>query len=239
MKTRRLSSFNRALLATVLFALPLTFKVAGAQDTDRTDPSMTNTPPPTYVIRGAHVVTVSGADMDNASVVITGGRISAVGTSVDAPAGAQTIDASGLWVYPGMIDAGTSMGLSEVSSVGATNDTNELGEMNPNVAPVWAINPSSSHIAVTRVEGVTSVLSMPSGGIISGQAAFINLAGSSPREMALVPMAALAVNFPAIGGGGGFAPFLQAQQGITPDALAARDRRVEALRTMFRDAEAY
>src|ERR1044071_7421830 len=239
MKTRRLSSLTRALLAAALCLLPTSIKVARAQDTDRTDPSMTNTPPPTYVIRGAHVVTVSGADIDNATVVITGGRISAVGTNVNAPAGAQTIDAAGLWVYPGMIDAGTSMGLSEVSSVGATNDTNELGEMNPNVAPVWAVNPSSSHFAVTRVEGVTSVLSMPSGGTISGQASFINLAGSSPREMAVAPTHALVVTFPAIGGGGGFAPFLQAQQGITPDALAARDRRVEALRTMFRDAEAY
>jgi imidazolonepropionase-like amidohydrolase len=201
---------------------------------------MTNTPPPTYVIRGAHVVTVSGADIDNATIVITGGRISAVGTNVNAPAGAQTIDAAGLWVYPGMIDAGTSMGLSEVSSVGATNDTNELGEMNPNVAAVWAVNPSSSHFAVTRVEGVTSVLSMPSGGTISGQASFINLAGSSPREMAVAPQAALVVNFPLVGGGGGgFAAALLAQQGITQDALSARDRRVEELRRLFRDAETY
>ena len=240
MKTRRLSSLTRALLVAALCLLPTSFKFARAQDTDRTDPSMTNTPPPTYVIRGAHVVTVSGADIDNATIVITGGRISAVGTNVNAPAGAQTIDAAGLWVYPGMIDAGTSMGLSEVSSVGATNDTNELGEMNPNVAAVWAVNPSSSHFAVTRVEGVTSVLSMPSGGTISGQASFINLAGSSPREMAVAPQAALVVNFPLVGGGGGgFAAALLAQQGITQDALSARDRRVEELRRLFRDAETY
>ncbi|MBV9923921.1 MAG: amidohydrolase family protein [Acidobacteria bacterium] len=236
MKTLRLSSLTRALVAFVVCALPLS---ARAQDTDRADSSMTNTPPPTYVIRGAHVVTVSGADIDNATVVISGGRISAVGTNVNAPAGAQVIDASGLWVYPGMIDVGTNMGLAEVPSVGATMDTQELGDMNPNVAAVWAINPSSSHIAVTRVEGVTSVLSMPSGGTISGQAAFINLAGSSPREMAVVPDAALVVNFPALGGGGGFAAFQLAQQGITQDALTTRDRRVDELRRMFRDAEAY
>jgi imidazolonepropionase-like amidohydrolase len=236
MKTLRLSILTNALLAAVLFALPVATR---AQDTDRTDSSMTNTPPPTYVIRGAHVVTVSGADIDNATIVITGGRISAVGANVSAPAGAQTIDASGLWVYPGMIDVGTNMGLAEVSSVGATIDTAELGDMNPNVAVIWAVNPHSSHIAVTRVEGVTSVLTLPSGGVISGQAAFINLAGSSPREMAVAPNAALVVNFPIIGGGGGFAAFLQAQQGITQDALTARDRRIDELRRMFRDAEAY
>lgn len=238
MKTLRLSSLTGALLAAVLFALPFSTR---AQDTDRADASMTNTPLPTYVIRGAHVVTVSGADIDNATIVVTAGRISAIGANVSAPAGAQTIDAAGLWVYPGMIDAGTNMGLTEISSgAPGTNDTNELGDMNPNVAAIWAVNPHSSHIAVTRVEGVTSVLSMPSGGTISGQAAFINLAGSSPREMAVAPQAALVIDFPRVGGGGGgFAAFLAAQQGISQDALSARDRRVEELRRMFRDAEAY
>lgn len=240
MKTPRLSSLTGALLAAAICVLPASFKVARAQDTDRTDSSMTNTPAPTYVIRGAHVVTVSGADIDNATIVISGGRIAAVGANVNAPAGAQTIDANGLWVYPGMIDVGTNMGLAEVSSgAPGTIDTAELGDMNPNVAAVWAINPSSSHIAVTRVEGVTSVLSLPSGGTISGQAAFINLAGSSPREMAVAPQAALVIDFPRVGGGGGFAAFLAAQQGITQDALTARDRRVEELRRLFRDAEAY
>lgn len=237
MKTRRLSSLTGALLAAVLCLLPFSTR---AQDTDRTDASMTNTPLPTYVIRGAHVVTVSGADIENATIVVTNGRISAVGANVSAPAGAQTIDAAGLWVYPGMIDAGTNMGLTEISSgAPGTTDTAELGDMNPNVAAIWAVNPHSSHIAVTRVEGVTSVLSMPSGGTISGQAAFINLAGSSPREMAVAPQAALVIDFPRVGGGGGFAAFLAAQQGITQDALATRDRRVEELRRMFRDAEAY
>jgi imidazolonepropionase-like amidohydrolase len=243
MKTLRLkaslSAFGRAALAFALLALPLV-RPASAQDTDRTDASMTNTPAPTYVIRNARVVTVSGADIEGGTVVISGGRITAVGAGVTAPAGAQEIDARGLTVYPGMIDLGTNMGLAEVSSgAPGTIDTQELGDMNPNVAAIWAVNPHSSHIAVTRVEGVTSVLSMPSGGTISGQAAFINLAGSSPREMAVAPQAALVIDFPRVGGGGGFAAFQLAQQGITQDALTARDRRVEELRRLFRDAEAY
>jgi len=86
---------------------------------------------------------------------------------------------------------------------------------------------------------VTSALSMPSGGVISGQAAFINLAGSSPREMAVAPQAALVIDFPRVGGGGGFAALLAAQQGISQDALTQRDRRVDELRRMFRDALAY
>jgi imidazolonepropionase-like amidohydrolase len=221
-------------------ALPLS-RTARAQDTDRPDPQLTNTPAPTYVIRNARIVTVFGADIDGGTVVISNGRISAVGAGVTAPAGAQEIDARGLTVYPGMIDAGTNMGLLEVASgAPGTADTQELGEMNPNIAAIWSVNPHSVHINVTRVAGVTSALSMPSGGTISGQAAFINLAGTSPREMAVVPTAALIVEFPRIGGGGGgFAAFLAAQQGISQDAITARDRRVEELRRMLRDAEAY
>lgn len=247
MKTNRLPSTLSASLSALagvavsfaLVLLPLA-RAASAQDTDRTDASMTNTPPPTYVIRNARVVTVSGADIEGGTVVISGGRITAVGASVNAPAGAQEIDGRGLYVYPGMIDLGTNMGLAEIpSGAPGTMDTQELGDMNPNAAAVWAINPHSSHIAVTRVEGVTSVLSMPSGGVISGQAAFINLAGSSPREMAIAPTAALVIDFPRVGGGGGFAAFLAAQQGITQDALSQRDRRIEELRRAFRDAAAY
>src|SRR5215207_4240468 len=150
-RTRR---FANALAALLLCAL--CHAAASAQDPVRPDPSMTDTPAPTYVIRGARVVTVSGADIENATVVISNGRIAAVGANVTAPSGAQEIDGRGLTVYPGMIDLGTNMGLTEISSVGATQDTNELGDMNPNVAAIWAVNPHSTHINVTRVAGITS-----------------------------------------------------------------------------------
>src|SRR4029453_12457865 len=87
----------------------------------------------TYVIRNARIITVSGPDIENGSVVIRDGKIAAVGASVNAPAGAQTIDGRGLSVYPGMIDAGTNMGLVEVpQGANGTVDTSEVGELNPN-----------------------------------------------------------------------------------------------------------
>ena len=241
--TRHVAATARRLATlfafALLFSLPLS-RHAQAQDADRPDPQMTDTPAPTYVIRGARIVTVSGAEIENGSIVVSQGRISAVGASVSAPSGAQEIDARGLTVFPGMIDLGTNMGLIEVpGGAPGSVDAQELGEINPNISAIWSINPGSSHIDVTRVGGVTSVLSMPAGGTISGQAAFINLAGSTPREMAVVPQAALVVEFPRIGGGGGFAAFVAQQQGITQDALAQRDRRVEELRRLLRDAEAY
>src|SRR3954453_23701951 len=64
-----------------------------------------------FAIRNARIVTVSGPDIENGTVVIRDGKIEAVGTNVSVPSDAQTIDGHGLSVYPGMIDAGTNMGL--------------------------------------------------------------------------------------------------------------------------------
>lgn len=192
--------------------------------------------PGAYVIRGARIVTVSGPDIENGSVVISNGRITAVGANVNAPSGAQEIDGRGLHVYPGLIDAETSMGLSEISSgAPGTVDTTEVGDMNPNAQAWVAVNPHNSHIDVTRVAGVTSVVSLPQGGVISGQAAFLNLRGSTQRELAHIQNAALVITFPRVGGGFQFGP----PQAITPEAVTARDKRVEELRRLLRDAEAY
>jgi imidazolonepropionase-like amidohydrolase len=192
-----------------------------------------------FAIRNARIVTVSGADIENGTVVIRDGRIEAVGASATVPAGAQEIDARGLVVYPGMIDLGTSMGLVEIGS-GAPGgvDTSELGDMNPNIQAIIAVNPHSAHINVTRVGGITSVATLPSGGIVSGQAAVINLDGWTPREMAVIPQAALVINFPRVTTRSFDSLFNPQQTNIT-DAISTRDRQLEQLRKVLRDAEAY
>jgi imidazolonepropionase-like amidohydrolase len=194
-----------------------------------------------YAIRNAHIVTVSGADIENGTLVIRDGKIEAVGANVSIPGGAQTIDARGLWVYPGMIDAATSMGLVEVGQgAPGTVDTAEVGELNPNAKAIIAISPHSAHIAVTRVDGVTSAVSLPLGGLISGQAAIINLVGTTPQEMAVVPYAALVINYPRSSGGGGGGGFFTELQPINlTETLAAANRQLEQIRKLLRDAEAY
>lgn len=194
----------------------------------------------TFVIHDARIVTVSGADIDRGSVVIREGKIEAVGPNVNAPSGAQQIDGHGLTVYPGMIDAGTNMGLVEVpQGANGTVDTSEVGEFNPNSKAIIAINPYSAHFAVTRVEGITSALSAPTGGLISGQAAFVNLLGTSPREMVVVPSAGLVINYPRLGGGGGGFGGFQQQPANLSDTLAANERQLDQIRKILRDAEAY
>jgi imidazolonepropionase-like amidohydrolase len=194
-----------------------------------------------FAIRNARIVTVTGPDIENGTVVIRDGKIEAVGASVNVPAGAQTIDGSGLSVYPGMIDAGTNMGLVEVpQGANGTVDLAETGDLNPNAKAIIAVNPHSAHIAVTRVEGITNAVTAPEGGLISGQAALINLLGTSSKEMAVVPYAALVINYPRIagGGGGGFG-FLQQQPANLAETLEANAREVDRIRKMLRDAEAY
>src|ERR1700687_1849486 len=183
-----------APLPTILLFLAT---AAGQQIGNPTTQQGVTPPRGTYVIRNARVITLSGADIENGTIVIRDGKIDAVGANVSVPSGAQSIDARGLSVYPGMMDAGTALGLVEVGQ-GATGtvDTTEVGDLNPNAKAIMAINPHSAHIAVTRVDGVTSAVSLPAGGLISGQAAIINLVGATPQEMAVVPYAALVINFP-------------------------------------------
>ncbi|HEX6284943.1 MAG TPA: amidohydrolase family protein [Pyrinomonadaceae bacterium] len=192
-------------------------------------------------IRNARIVTVSGPDIENGTVVIRDGKIEAVGAAVNVPAGAQTIEGRGLSVYPGMIDAGTNLGLVEVpQGANGTVDLAEVGDFNPNAKAITAVNPHSAHIAVTRVEGVTNTVTMPTGGLISGQAALINLLGTAPKEMAVVPQAALVINYPRIGGGGrgGFGGPPQQPANLS-ETLDANARELDRIRKMLRDAEAY
>jgi imidazolonepropionase-like amidohydrolase len=192
----------------------------------------------TFAITNARIVTVSGAVIENGTIVIQNGKIAAVGANAAIPGGAERIDGKGLSVYPGMIDAGTNLGLAEITlGVPGSVDLAETGDMNANVKAILGINPHSTHINVTRVNGITSVLSVPAGGVVSGQAAIINLNGSTQAEMAVVPAFGLVVNFPRISTFGGFGPGAP-----TPDfseAIRLRDRRADDLRKLFRDAENY
>jgi imidazolonepropionase-like amidohydrolase len=231
-----------AVICSLLAAHCTLLTVFGQQASTNMGPEFMDGRPGTYAIRHARIVTVSGADIEDGTVVISDGRIAAVGANVTVPGGAETIDARGLSVYPGMIDLGTAVGLIEITENGATGwvDTQEVGDSNPNSMAWVSVNPHSAHVAVTRLNGVTSVLTAPQGGLISGQAAFLNLLGSTPEAMALVRTAALVINYPGLGGGGG-GPFggFGGQQGNITEAINTRNQRVEQLRKLLRDADAY
>lgn len=196
-------------------------------------------PRASVVIRNARIVPVRGEVIANGSLVIADGRIQAIGANVTTPAGAQVIDGTGLSVYPGMMDAGTTMGLSEIEQgANATLDDTETGRFNPNAQALWGINPHSAHIGVTRVVGITHVVSRPTGGLIGGQAALINLAGFTASGMAVVPRTAMVMQLPGQGGGGGFGGGGFGGGGGAGNA-AARTAAIDSLKRMLDDAEAY
>ncbi|WP_200978531.1 amidohydrolase family protein [Echinicola sp. 20G] len=135
-----------------------------------------------FLLKGATVVTVTNGILENTDVLISNGKISSIGAGLSA-SGATEIDCSGQFIYPGMIDSGTRLGLVEVGSLAETQDYSEIGNVTPNMQALTAINPNSVSIPVTRVSGVTTVLSVPSGGLFPGTAALINLNGYTPDQM--------------------------------------------------------
>ncbi|MCC7131215.1 MAG: amidohydrolase family protein [Gemmatimonadales bacterium] len=190
-----------------------------------------------YAITNATIVPVVGARIDRGTVVIQGGKITAVGASVAVPAGAQRVDGTGLFVYPGLIDAGTRLGLTEIGSVPGSEDTQEIGPFNPHNEALTAVNPSSELIPVTRVSGLTTAITSATGGSIQGWAALIDLAGWTPDEMALKRKAAMVMTYPRVAGGRGRGGFRgQQPQG---DPTEAMNRQVKELTDYLRDARAY
>jgi imidazolonepropionase-like amidohydrolase len=136
-----------------------------------------------------------------------------------------------------MIDAGTVLGLTELGSARETHDFAEGGDFQPDLRASTGINPDSELIPVTRANGVTAVVTRPTGTIVAGQGALINLSGWVPKEMTLVDPLALCVEFPV------------AMPTITGDpslpavgrALARkqRDERIRRLKDLFKQAAAH
>lgn len=154
----------------------------------------------TLVIRGGTVHTLAGSEFVG-TVVVQDGRIAAVGPNASAPAGAEVIDASGLHVYPGLFDAVSSLGLTEIGAVDVTDDTEELGNFVPHLQARTAVHPASEHIPVARANGITHTLAVPAGaddGGFPGQGSLIHLDGWTVEEMDIVPGAAFVMTWPSL-----------------------------------------
>ncbi|WP_233200217.1 amidohydrolase family protein [Blastopirellula marina] len=144
-------------------------------------------------IVGATIHPVSGDVIEKGTVLFDQGKITAVGKDVEVPEGAEVVKAEGKHVYPGLFEPYSMIGLVEFSSIRATKDYNETGTNNPNVKAHVAINPDSEVIPVTRSNGVLLAVTAPTGGLIPGQAAVIQLDGWTYEDMTVQPEVAMAV----------------------------------------------
>lgn len=156
-----------------------------------------------YAIVGATIHPVSGPVIESGTVVMENGKITAVGKQVPIPPAAIKIDAKGMNVYPGFIDAGTTLGLQEFGEVGQATDMREFGTFEPDLVALTALQVQTESIPTARCQGVTGALTSPRGGMVAGQASILNLSGFTNELMGLKPRGGLCVNWP----GGGFAGF--------------------------------
>ena len=240
-----------ALLLTflcVLFALPVLAQTQRKTDGKRaTQMQMANPPQDNaqpVAIRGGKLLTITHGVIENGTVVMENGKITAVGpsTSVKIPANGRVIDANGMTVYPGLIDSETNMGLIEVEADQMTTDLVETSdEIMPHMHVADAFHAESERIPVVRVNGITNVIVAPgSADTLPGQSSFAQLDGRDRDEMLLIKDIALPMNFgpeqrrrAGSPGGGGGRGAGETRYPSTRMGLAAQ------LRQTFLDAQDY
>jgi len=174
---------KRAMLS-LLFCVPL---VAAAADKP-------------VLLSGADLYTVSHGTVAAGEVLVRDGKIAAIGAHLEAPADAVRVDLKGKRLYPGYVSAESTLGLSEVEAVRATNDFAEVGEINTDVRAQVAVNPDSELIPVARANGVLSALVVPQtgrDGLFSGQSALLKLEGWTWEQMTLKAPVGVHLTWPA------------------------------------------
>src|SRR4030095_5385161 len=196
---------------------------------------------PVTAIINARIYPISSPVIERGTIVIRGNRIEAIGANVAVPAGAQVIDAKGGEVYPGFVDARTTLGLNEPGPRGF-DDANEMLEINAAVKAQVAYQADSDAIPVARVNGITTAAVIPAGGLLGGQIAIMNLDGWTWEETPLKPVAGVSFQFPTIGrsggGGGGFGPNPDVDRKFE-DLKKERDARVQRVEDLLERARAY
>ncbi len=195
----------------------------------------------TIAITGGTVYPVSGPKIEQGTVLIQDGKIVAVGTGLAIPAGATRIDATGKWVTPGLIDAASDLGLRDVGSVPGTNEARETGDINAAFNVAEGIDPASVPIPVARIAGVTSALSLPRGGLIAGQAAFIDLDGERIEDLVARSPVAMVIDLSENSkeaGGGSRAGVLERLRHVFDDAREYQRRKPDFRKRQMQDLAA-
>ncbi len=191
-----------------------------------------------YALVGARLHPVSGPEIEAGTLVIDQGKIATIGgRETRVPEGAPTIDLEGLDVWPGLIDAGTVLGLYEIGSLAETRDDADAAQVEPELRTSSALRPDSELIPVTRSNGVLTAYVQPSGGLISGQGCVIELSGWVPREMVLADEVALNVTIPTQVPATGDSS--RPPRADAADARTKSRERLDAIAEEFRRALAY
>lgn len=157
--------------------------------------------PERIALTGATIYTMDpergGEPIQNGTILIENGIITAMGEDVEIPEDTLVEDLNGQQIYPGLIDAFSRMGIFEIGAVPMSHDIDEQGDVNPNVKPERVVNPDSRHIPVARSAGVLTSVVTPDGGIIAGQPGAVRMDGWTWEQMTLQSGLGLLVNWPS------------------------------------------
>lgn len=196
-------------------------------------------------IKNATIHVGNGTVIENGTIEITDGKISKVGKDVSVPAGAMAYDVKGKQVYPGIILPTSTLGLIETGAVRASNDTREIGDMNPNVRSIVAYNTDSKVINTLRSNGILMANIVPQGSFLAGSSSVVQLDAWTWTDAAekvdagmhlFMPSLMPRPNFGRFGGGGGLGGPNAGQQ---PDPVKEGLEQIEKLKAFFREAKAY
>ncbi len=178
-------------------------------------------------IRAHRIYTVSQGVIENGYVQIRGREIVAVGPVAQAPAVERVYEFKDGAVYPGLINALTTLGLTGIGSLGVANDSRESGDFNPHISAYTAFYPWSNLIPISFSHGTMTALSVPQGGLVCGKGFLFGLNDGPPDQMLIRPEAALFVQVPEESGG----RMMMARE-RAPDAAQLSKRKKE-LRDFF------
>lgn len=143
--------------------------------------------------------TVTNGVQEDTDLLFVDGKISAIGSDLAAPAGAQIIDISGKHVYPGVIALDTTIGLREIEAVRATEDAEEVGAVTPEVSGHVAYNPDSEVIPTIRYNGVSHAQIVPQGDLVMGRSSLLQLDGWTYEDAGERLNVGVHVNWPRVG----------------------------------------
>ncbi len=171
--------------------------------------------PQVFAITNARIIPVSAGAIDSGTVVIRRGIIEAVGAGITIPADARVIDAKGLTLYPGLIDALSDAGLEEVrpqptlttrstttppAQTQVSLSPDEKQGLTPYLQAADILNPASRKIEAARAAGITTALVAPRRGIFQGLSSLVNLSGTSVGTMVVKTPMFLHISFQGLGG---------------------------------------
>lgn len=175
----------------------------------------------------ARIITVSGSEIERGYVFFNEGKIVSVDSGLgEFSSDTRVIDCEGKRIYPGLISARSTLGLTEISSVEVSRDYNEYGELNPEVTAWVSVNPDSMLIPVTRANGILTAGVFPSGGLIAGHASVMALEGWTNESMVLAGDAGLVIEWPWLGS-------------TDKNAKKRALEHIEELNALFKEALAY